>query len=99
MGWVLFMRAKVRIFVAFQKRAEDDLRKLNEKIAKTRAALQDNAPRYDEMRVKEEQAAAQWVFFSPLSCLGFSVEWTASLAVTLRQSVGPSTWGRGEVPI
>lgn len=44
---------------AGKKRTEEDLKKCQERIARTEEQLQTIGPRYDEMRLKEETAAAQ----------------------------------------
>ena len=46
----------------FQKKYEQELIKLDEKIQKTRDQLENIAPQYDGQRQREEQAAAQWVY-------------------------------------
>ena len=53
---ILFLLLK---HLDLQKRMEDEMKKLQEKISKTQESLAGIAPKYDEMRQREETAAAQ----------------------------------------
>ena len=57
-----------------QKKAEEDLKKLNTKIAKTREQLAGTEPLYQEQHKREETAAQQSVVlfgFFPVFCIFF----------------------------
>ena len=56
---LLDLPVAVIVWPCFQKRTEEDLKKCQERIARTEEQLQTIGPRYDEMRLKEETAAAQ----------------------------------------
>jgi len=45
----------------FQKKGEEELRKCNEKIAKTQLQLESITPQYEALRDKEEECTQQWV--------------------------------------